>query len=87
MSFGTVENISPLLLNFKLATTRTLFQMIGAFFAMFASDNEHIALMVNMTSVVSSAFTILFLFWSSSMILKKLISNNCTKSKGTKQLN
>ena len=51
-----------------------LFQMIGAFFAMFASDNEHIALMVNMTSVVSSAFTILFLFWSSSMILKKLIS-------------
>jgi hypothetical protein len=49
---------------------RTLFQMIGAFFAMFASDNEHIALMVNMTSVVSSAFTILFLFWSSSMILK-----------------
>jgi hypothetical protein len=46
--------------------------MIGAFFAMFASDNEHIALMVNMTSV-SSAFTILFLFWSSSMILKKLI--------------
>jgi hypothetical protein len=27
-----------------------LFQMIGAFFAMFASDNEHIALMVNMTS-------------------------------------
>jgi hypothetical protein len=39
-------------------------------FAMFASDNEHIALMVNMTSVVSSAFTILFLFWSSSMILK-----------------
>jgi hypothetical protein len=49
--------------------------MIGAFFAMFASDNEHIALMVNMmTSVVSSAFTILFLFWSSSMILKKLIS-------------
>jgi hypothetical protein len=69
MSFGTV-NISPLLLNFKLVTRAPLFQMIGAFFAMFASDNEHIALMVNMTSVVSSAFTILFLFWSSSMILK-----------------
>jgi hypothetical protein len=34
--------------------------MIGAFFAMFASDNQHIALMVNMTSVFSSAFTILF---------------------------
>ena len=52
-----------------------LFQMIGAFFAMFAIDNEHIALMVNMTSVVSSAFTILFLFWSSNLILKKIIGS------------
>ena len=51
-----------------------LFQMIGAFFAMFAADDQHIALMVNMTSVFSSAFTILFMFWSSSMILKKLVS-------------
>ena len=51
-----------------------LFQMIGAFFAMFASDNTKIALMVNMMSVFSSAFTILFLFWSSSIILRKLIS-------------
>ena len=50
-----------------------LFQMIGAFFAMFAIDNQHIALMVNMTSVFSSAFTILFMFWSSTMILKKII--------------
>ncbi|WP_396211049.1 DUF2723 domain-containing protein [Flavobacterium sp.] len=51
-----------------------LFQMIGAFFAMFAFDNEHIALMVNMMSVFSSAFTILFLFWSSNILLRKLIS-------------
>lgn len=51
-----------------------LYQMIGAFFAMFATDETKIALMVNMMSVFSSAFTILFLFWSSSMILKKLIS-------------
>ncbi len=51
-----------------------LFQMIGAFFAMFAIDDKHIALMVNMMSVFSSAFTILFMFWSSSMILKKIIS-------------
>lgn len=51
-----------------------LFQMIGAFFAMFAMDKEHIAVMVNMMSVFSSAFTILFLFWSSSMILRKLVS-------------
>jgi len=51
-----------------------LFQMMGAFFAMFATDVKHIALMVNMMSVFSSAFTILFLFWSSTIILKRLIS-------------
>ncbi|CAA9194392.1 glycosyltransferase family 117 protein [Flavobacterium collinsii] len=50
-----------------------LFQMMGAFFAMFATDAQHVALMVNMMSVFSSAFTILFLFWSSSMILKKIV--------------
>ena len=51
-----------------------LFQMMGAFFAMFAIDNQHVALMVNMMSVFSSAFTILFMFWSSSMILKKIVA-------------
>ncbi len=51
-----------------------LFQMIGAFFAMFATDAKYVALMVNMMSVFSSAFTILFLFWSSTIVLKKLIS-------------
>ncbi|MEN9488171.1 MAG: hypothetical protein RL494_436 [Bacteroidota bacterium] len=51
-----------------------LFQMMGAFFAMFALDKEHIALMVNMMSVFSSAFTILFLFWSTSIILRKVVS-------------
>jgi hypothetical protein len=51
-----------------------LFQMMGAFFAMFAIDDAHVAFMVNMMSVFSSAFTILFLYWSSSIILKKLVS-------------
>ena len=51
-----------------------LYQMIGAFFAMFALDKTQIALMVNMMSVVSSAFTILFLFWSSTILLKNIIS-------------
>ncbi len=50
-----------------------LFQMIGAFFAMFAMNKEHIALMVNMMSVFSSAFTILFMFWSSTIILRKIV--------------
>jgi len=50
-----------------------LYQMMGAFFAMFATDATKVALMVNMMSVFSSAFTILFMFWSSSIILKKII--------------
>ncbi|MDI1316058.1 DUF2723 domain-containing protein [Flavobacterium sp.] len=51
-----------------------LFQILGAFFAMFASSKETVALMVNMLSVFSSAFTILFMFWSSSIILRKIVS-------------
>ena len=50
-----------------------LYQMIGAFFAMFASNDSQIALMVNMVSVFSSAFTILFMFWSSSKIIRKIV--------------
>jgi hypothetical protein len=49
-----------------------LFQMMGAFFAMFATDATHVALMVNMMSVFSSAFTILFLFWSSTIVMRKI---------------
>ena len=49
-----------------------LFQMIGAFFAMFATGPESIALMVNLMSVFSSAFTILFLFLTLSLLLRKL---------------
>lgn len=51
-----------------------LYQMMGAFFAMFATEASQVALMVNMMSVFSSAFTILFMFWSMTMILKKLVS-------------
>ena len=52
-----------------------LYQMIGAFFALFAIDAEHIALMVNMMSVFSSAFTILFLFWSSTLLIRKIVNS------------
>lgn len=51
-----------------------LYQMLGAFFSMFAIGKENIALMVNMMSVFSSAFTILFMFWSSNIVLKKVVS-------------
>ncbi len=50
-----------------------LYQMIGAFFAMFAPDASKVALMVNMMSVFSSAFTILFMYWSSTILLRKIV--------------
>lgn len=49
-----------------------LFQMVGAFFAMFASDVDKVAIMVNSMSVISSAFAVLFLFWTITIILRKL---------------
>lgn len=53
-----------------------LFQMMGAFFATFAfGNNELIALTTNMMSVFSSAFTILFMYWSLTMVLRKIIAN------------
>jgi hypothetical protein len=53
MSFGTVEYIATAA---KLQVgTDTSISNDWCLFAMFASDNEHIALMVNMTSVVSGA--------------------------------
>lgn len=52
-----------------------LYQMLGAFFAMFASSPQNIALMVNMVAVFSSAFTILFLFWSLTNLLRKISSS------------
>ena len=64
-----------------------LYQMIGAFFAMFATDVTKIALMVNMMSVFSSAFTILFMFWSSSMILRKLVTRFSTTDSQSKSDN
>ena len=50
-----------------------LFQMLGAFFAMFATSASKIALMVNMMSVFSSAFTILFMFWSLTLLFKNFL--------------
>jgi len=58
-----------------------LFQMLGAFFSSFASEPEKIALMVNMMSVFASAFTILFLFLTTSIIGKKIILKSNTLSK------
>ena len=50
-----------------------LLQMIGAFFAMFAPNANEVARMVNYVSSVSSAFTILFMFWTITNLCRKLI--------------
>ncbi|TMM56237.1 DUF2723 domain-containing protein [Maribacter algarum] len=55
-----------------------LLQMLGAFFALFATDKSQIALMVNYVSVVSSAFTILFLFWTITNLLQNLTKKTKT---------
>jgi hypothetical protein len=49
-----------------------LFQMLGAFFAMFTTDVSQIAKMVNFMSALASAFTILFMFWTITNLAKKL---------------
>ncbi len=61
-----------------------LFQMIGRFFSLFAfGDQSHVARMVNTMSALSSGFTILFLFWTLTILAKKLAlkSGEMTKAK------
>ncbi len=54
-----------------------LMQMIGAFFAIFTfGDDQLVARMVNYVSGVSSAFTILFMFWTITNLTRKLIAKS-----------
>lgn len=50
-----------------------LFMMINRFFTLFAPDTTYVALMVNMASVVASALTIAFLFWTIVHLGQRLI--------------
>lgn len=52
-----------------------LFQMMGAFFSMFAFEPSQVGWMMNMMSAVASAFTILFMFWTITLLLKKFVNN------------
>lgn len=50
-----------------------LFQIVARFFSMFAfGDTTRVALMVNIMSVLSSSFTILFLFWTITALARKI---------------
>lgn len=53
-----------------------LFQMLGAFFSNFALESSQIGMIMNLMSGVASAFTILFMFWTISMLLVKLVNYN-----------
>jgi len=51
-----------------------LFQILGAFFSIFTFGNsEAVGMMMNMMSAVASAFTILFMFWTITILLQKLV--------------
>lgn len=52
-----------------------LFQLIGACFALIASEKTQIAKMINFVSVIASSFTILFLYWTLVRVLRKLGGN------------
>jgi len=51
-----------------------LYQLLGAFFSIFAMDPSNIALTINLMSVFASAFTILFMFWSLTILLRNVVS-------------
>ena len=59
-----------------------LFQMLGAFFAMFTSNVNEIAKMVNFMSALASAFTILFMFWTLTNLGEKLAFKRGDLSEG-----
>ncbi len=51
-----------------------LYILLGRIFSLFAFNNtDQVAMAINMLSVVSSAFTILFLFWTIVLLVQKLI--------------
>ncbi len=51
-----------------------LFQLIGRFFSLFAADTSNVAFLINCVSALSSSFTIMFLFWTITMMAKKIFS-------------
>ena len=62
-----------------------LFALLGRLFSLFAPSLEKVAVMQNAMSALASAFTILFLFWSITHLMKKYFgkqNNELTLSEG-----
>jgi hypothetical protein len=53
-----------------------LYQIMGAFFSIFAMDPSNIALTINLMSVFASAFAILFMFWSLTILLRTVVQKH-----------
>lgn len=52
-----------------------LFQLVGAVVALFAfGDGQHYSLVINAMSALFSAFTILFLFWTITHLVRRLLN-------------
>ncbi|HXI01125.1 MAG TPA: DUF2723 domain-containing protein [Sphingobacteriaceae bacterium] len=51
-----------------------LFLMVGRMFSLLASDPTKVAYWINMSSALASAATILFLFWTITALVKRVIS-------------
>jgi len=60
-----------------------LFMVVARFFSLFAgNDVSKVAKMINMISVIASALTILFLFWTISHLARKIIGKGTELSTG-----
>ena len=63
------------------------FQLIGRFFTLFAfGDVTKVAMMVNVMSCLCSSFTILFLFWTISMLAQKIWMRDGEKASDNNKL-
>ncbi len=60
-----------------------LFLLIGKFFSLFAfGDTSKVGMMINAVSALTSAFTILFLFWTITALASKLMEKTGEITKG-----
>lgn len=64
-----------------------LFLIIGRVFSLFTSNTEKVAMMINAVSAFASAFTIMFLFWTISHLLKKLLLSQDTEDDKSSRAN
>ena len=63
-----------------------LYQILGAFVSIFAPDSSYIALAVNYLSCLTSAFTILFMFWSLTLLMRTVFEKTQETLTATKQM-